>query len=178
MPAFWAAAPDRPIRPWHDEGNGDLLLLGDGRLVHTPRTPRRQRVTVSAMNIEHFNDLLAMARAQREPQRLLMVFTTAECEPDATPEQRAAHAAGEGGVLRPLMCVDKDPAELQDFATLAAEARHAGPAWQLMFTAALAGRTTTSEIQRMLELLTKRIETGEFGGLLPFNPAGETVFIG
>ena len=62
------------------------------------------------MNIEHFDDLLAMARAQREPQRLLMVFTTAECEADATPEQRAAHAAGSGGVLRPLMCVDKDPA--------------------------------------------------------------------
>jgi len=130
------------------------------------------------MNIEHFNDLLAMARAQPEPQRLLMVFATAECEPDATPAQRAAHAAGEGGVLRPLMCVDKDPAELKDFEALAAEASQAGPAWQLMFTAALAGRTTASETQRMLELLVKRVETGEFGGLLPFNPAGETVFIG
>lgn len=130
------------------------------------------------MNIEHFNDLLAMARAQPEPQRLLMVFTTAECEPDATPQQRAAHAAGEGGVLRPLMCVDKDPDELANFDELAAEARQAGPAWQLMFTAALAGRITASEIQRMLELLVKRVETGEFGGLLPFNPAGEAVLIG
>lgn len=130
------------------------------------------------MNIEHFNDLLAMARAQPEPQRLLMVFTTAECEPDATPEQRAAHAAGEGGVLRPLMCVDKDPAGLKDFQALAAEARQAGPAWQLVFTAALAGRTTASEIQRMLELLVKRVEAGELGGLLPFNVDGEAVRIG
>lgn len=130
------------------------------------------------MNIEHFDDLLAAARAQREPQRLLMVFTTAECDPDATPAQRAAHAAGEGGVLRPLMCVDKDPTEVADFAALAAEALTAGPAWQLMFTAALAGRTNSSEIQRMLELLVKRVETGEFGGLLPFNPAGEAVLIG
>ncbi|MGQ3055020.1 MAG: ribonucleotide reductase subunit alpha [Roseateles sp.] len=130
------------------------------------------------MNIEHFNDLLAIARAQPEPQRLLMVFTTAECEPDATPAQRAAHAAGAGGVLRPLMCVDKDPAELSDFDALAAEARHAGPAWQLLFTAALAGRTTSSEIQRMLDLLVKHVESGEFGGLLPFNPAGEVVLIG
>lgn len=130
------------------------------------------------MNIEHFDDLLAMARAQREPQRLLMVFTTAECEADATPEQRAAHAAGSGGVMRPLMCVDKDPAELADFAALSAEAREAGPAWQLLFTAALAGRTTASEIQRMLDLLVKRVEAGEFGGLLPFNPACEAVFIG
>ena len=39
------------------------------------------------MNIEHFDDLLALARAQAqaEPQRLLMVFTAAECEPDAPP---------------------------------------------------------------------------------------------
>jgi hypothetical protein len=130
------------------------------------------------MNIEHFDDLLAMARQQPEPQHLLMVFTTAECEPDATPEQRASHAAGEGGVLRPLMCVDKNPAELKDFRALAAEAREAGPAWQLMFTAALAGRTTASEIKRMLELLVKRVETGEFGGLLPFNVDGEAVLIG
>lgn len=129
------------------------------------------------MNIEHFNDLLAAARAQREPQRLLMVFATAECDADATPEQRAAHAAGNGGVLRPLMCVDKDPAELADFAALAAEANAAGPVWQLVFTAALAGRTTSSEIQRMLDLLVKRVESGEFGGLLPFNPAGEAVLI-
>lgn len=130
------------------------------------------------MNIEHFDDLLAMARAQPQPQRLLMVFTTAECEPDATPAQRAAHAAGEGGVLRPLMCVDKAPEELSDFAALAAEARDAGPPWSLMFTAALAGETTSSEIQRMLDLLVKRVEAGEFGGLLPFNPVGEAVFIG
>lgn len=130
------------------------------------------------MNIEHFDDLLAMARRQPEPQHLLMVFTTAECDADATPDQRAAHSAGVGGVLRPLMCVDKDPAELKDFRALAAEAREAGPAWQLMFTAALAGRTTASEIRRMLELLVKRVEGGEFGGLLPFNVDGEAVLIG
>ena len=130
------------------------------------------------MNIEHFDDLLAMARRQSEPQHLLMVFTSAECDADATPKQRAAHSAGVGGVLRPLMCVDKDPAELKDFRSLAAEARQAGPAWQLMFTAALAGRTTASEIKRMLELLVKRVEGGEFGGLLPFNVDGEAVLIG
>ena len=130
------------------------------------------------MNIEHFDDLLAIARAQPEPQRLLMVFAAAECEPDATPAQREAHAAGAGGVLRPLMCVDKDPAQLQGFTALAAEAREAGPAWQLVFTAVLAGRTTQAEIQSTLDLLVRRVETGEFGGLLPFDPAGEAVLIG
>lgn len=127
------------------------------------------------MHLEHFDDLLAAARAQPEPQRLLMVFAAAECEPDATPAQRAAHEAGHGGVLRPLMCVDKDPAELADFAALAAEAREAGPAWSLMFAGALVGHTTAPEVERMLELLVKRVETGELGGLIPFNNAGEAV---
>jgi hypothetical protein len=127
------------------------------------------------MNIEHFDDLLAMARAQPEPQRLLMVFTAAECEPDATPAQRVAFESGEGGVLRPLMCVDKDPAELENFQALVAEAQLAGPNWQLMFAAALAGSASAAEIARLLELLVKRVETGELQGLIPFNPAGEAV---
>lgn len=127
------------------------------------------------MNIEHFDDLLAMARRQPEPQRLLMVFTAAEIESDASPAQRAAHERGQGGVLRPLMCVDKDPAELADFAALAEEARSAGPPWSLMFAAALAGRPSSGEIERLLELLVKRVETGELGGLIPFNTVGEAV---
>lgn len=127
------------------------------------------------MNIEHFDDLLAMARRQPEPQRLLMVFAAAEIESDASAAQRAAHAQGQGGVLRPLMCVDKDPAELADFAALAVEARHAGPAWSLMFAAALSGSPSGGEIERLLELLVKRVETGELGGLIPFNTAGEAV---
>jgi hypothetical protein len=127
------------------------------------------------MNIEHFDDLLALARVQPERQRLLMIFTAAECEADATPEQRAAHTAGEGGVLRPLMCVDKDPAELAGFDALAAEARHAGPPWSLMFAAALAGDTDGSEVERVLESLVRRIETGEIGGLIPFNAEGRAL---
>ena len=127
------------------------------------------------MNLDHFDDLLAMARAQPEPQRLLMVFTRADCEADALPAQRDAHAAGEGGVLVPLMCVDKDPHELASFAALTEEAQHAGPPWALVFAAALAGRSSPAEIERNLELLVKRIETGELAGMIPFNPAGEAV---
>jgi hypothetical protein len=127
------------------------------------------------MDIACFDDLLAAARAQPEPQRLLLVFSAADCESDASADQRSAHAAGEGGVLRPLMCVDKDPAELADFAALCREANEAGPPWTLMFAAALAGRADAAEVQRTLDLLVKRVETGEFGGLIPFNTAGEAV---
>ena len=40
---------------------------------------------------------------------------------------------------------------------------------------ALVGHTTAPEVERMLELLVKRVETGEPGGLIPFNTAGEAV---
>ncbi len=129
------------------------------------------------MEIACFDDLLAAARAQPEPQRLLMVFAAAECEPDANAAQRAADAAGEGGVLRPLMCVDKDPTELVDFAALKSEAAQAGPPWTLMFAAALAGHIDATEVQRVLDLLVQRVETGELGGLIPFNTAGDAVHL-
>lgn len=127
------------------------------------------------MDIACFDDLLAAARAQGEPQRLLLVFAGADCEPDASPAQRAAHAAGEGGVLRPLMCVDKDPAALADFGALQAEARRAGPPWTLLFAGALSGPHSETEVQHLLERLVKRVETGAFDGLIPFNASGQAV---
>ena len=40
--------------------------------------------------MEHFDDFLAAARGQTEPQRLLLVFARTECPPDATPAEREA----------------------------------------------------------------------------------------
>lgn len=127
------------------------------------------------MDITCFDDLLAAARSQPEPQRLLLVFAAAECEPDASPAQRTAHREGQGGVLRPVMCVDKSPSELADFAALCREAGQMGAHWSLVFAGALSGRADAAEVQRMLELLVKRVETGEFGGLIPFDAAGDAV---
>ena len=80
------------------------------------------------MEIQHFDDLLAAARAQAQPQRLLMVFVATELPEDASAEQRARFAEGEGGALVPLMCVDKTPEELDSFATLLAEPVPSTPA--------------------------------------------------
>jgi hypothetical protein len=64
------------------------------------------------MNIEHFDDLLAAARAQPTPERLLLVFSRAELPDDASPEERLAFEQGMGGALAPVFCVDKDANEL------------------------------------------------------------------
>ena len=81
------------------------------------------------MNITTFDDLLATARQQREPQRLLFVFAAAELPEGSTPEQAARFESGQGGALAPLMCVDKTPEELLSFAALAGEAQQFGQAW-------------------------------------------------
>ena len=133
------------------------------------------------MTIEHFDDLLRMARAQAEPQRLLFVFAGAELAADASAEQRAAFDAGEGGELAPLMCVHKAPEEVGDFDALTAEAAEAGPPWALVFTAALSGkggqapsaRDTDAALQRMVNAL----KGGRLDGLLPFDRAGTPVML-
>ncbi|HQS32831.1 MAG TPA: ribonucleotide reductase subunit alpha, partial [Polaromonas sp.] len=78
------------------------------------------------MNISSFDDLLQAARAQPEPQRLLFVFAGVELPDDATPEQRQRFAAGQGGALVPLMCVDKRPDELASFGALMQESSQFG----------------------------------------------------
>jgi hypothetical protein len=125
----------------------------------------------------HFDQLLHAAAAQPQPQRLLFVFATAELPDDATPAQRQRFAAGSGGSLAPLMCVDKAPAALSGFEALVAESREAGPPWQVMFAAALSGREghppTEEQVDRALQGLVERVRGGRVEGLLALDPSGE-----
>lgn len=137
------------------------------------------------MEIQHFDDLLAAARAQAQPQRLLMVFVATELPEDASAEQRARFAQGEGGALVPLMCVDKTPEELDSFATLLAESQQFElpyQPWRLVFTAALSGsngRAPTSEdAESPLERMVESVKLGMFGNLLPFDRQGQPVHFG
>jgi hypothetical protein len=131
------------------------------------------------MNISHFNDLLQAARAQPEPQRLLLVFTAASLPGNATAEQRAGFEAGESGELAPLMCVDKDPLALIDFEALAAEAATLGPAWALVFAAALSGQggvpPADGAVDAALQRMVEAVKSGNLSGLIPFDRRGEAV---
>lgn len=134
------------------------------------------------MEISHFNDLLAAARQQPDAQRLLLVFATATLPADATPEQRARFEAGESGELAPLMCVDKDPAVLQDFAALKAEAAATGPEWALVFAAAMSGRgqlaPAAAQVEAALQRMVEAVKSGQLQGLIPFDRQGEAVQLG
>ncbi|HEY0858216.1 MAG TPA: ribonucleotide reductase subunit alpha [Albitalea sp.] len=130
-------------------------------------------------NLTLFDQLLRSAAAQPEPQRLLFVFTTAELPDDATPAQRQRFAEGGGGALAPLMCVDKGLDELSSFEALAAEARLAGPPWQVLFAAGLPGRggqpPGPAQIEQALQAMVERIRGGSIGGFLALDPSGEAV---
>lgn len=131
------------------------------------------------MSISSFDDLLRSAREQRQPQRLLFVFTAAGMPDDATAEQRARFQAGQGGTLTPLMCVDKAPDELTSFDALLQESRRFDQAWDIVFVAALAGADdlgpTPSQAEAPLQRMVESIKSGRIAGFIPFDVDGQPV---
>ena len=134
------------------------------------------------MEISHFDDLLMAARAQPEPQRLLLVFASASLPAGATAEQVAQFNAGESGELAPSVCVDKDPHALADFSALAEEAAGAGPPWALVFAAALSGLAgrppAASQVEAALQRMVEAVKAGNLSGLIPFDRQGVAVHLG
>ncbi len=134
------------------------------------------------MDISTFEDLLQAARAQAQPQRLLLVFAGATLPDDATPEQRARFAAGESGELSPLMCVDKDPLGLDGFEALATEAQAFGQPWVLVFVAALSGAAgkpqAEAQVAEALQRMVEAVREGELGNFIPFDRQGNAVQMG
>jgi hypothetical protein len=129
--------------------------------------------------ISSFDDLLREARQQPEPQRLLFVFAGAALPDDSTPEQQRRYAAGAGGALVPLMCVDKVPDELRSFSELVEESRSAGPEWVLVFVASLAGRgghaPSSADAEGPLRSMVESIKSGAHGSFIPFDVEGRPV---
>ena len=92
------------------------------------------------------------------------MFVSVELPADATDAQRARFDAGEGGTLSPVMCVDKAPAELADFAALRDEAHATGQPWDLVLVAALAGAAgappTAGQTEATLTRMAESVANG------------------
>ncbi|MFZ5635433.1 MAG: ribonucleotide reductase subunit alpha [Pseudomonadota bacterium] len=129
--------------------------------------------------MDHFDDLLAAACRQPQPQRLLLVFTRAECPPDADPLQRAAFEQGEAGALTPAVCVDKLPAEITSFAVLHEESMQAIPDWRILFVAAMDGRgghpPNSDEAVQPLRMMVEQIKVGRIARFLAVDRSGHLV---
>ncbi len=131
------------------------------------------------MDITCFADLLPAARLQPEPQRLRVVVAASSVPDDATPQQMASHARGEGGELTPILCVDKTPDELGTFAALVEESRRTGQDWHVVFVAAMADQTAylpdNKDVDQAFQRMTQMIKYGTVGSLLAFDRAGEPI---
>lgn len=131
------------------------------------------------MDITTFDELLTAARQQPDPQRLLMVFAGAAPGDSPTPEQRSAFVDGHGGELTPLICVDKSPDEITNFAAIVEESKDAGPPWAIVFVAALSGPDgsvlDSRAAERPLQRMVDGIRTGALTGMIPFDRTGRAV---
>jgi hypothetical protein len=123
------------------------------------------------MNITTFGELLAAARAQSQPQRILFAFARAEA-----PDEQ-----GRGVSLQPVMCVDKTPDELGSFADLVAESRHTGADWDVVFVTTMSGSggkaPTTAAAEAPLNMMVTYIHTGQVERFLAFDKSGELLAI-
>lgn len=163
-------------------GAGRAAAYAFGDMVSATRavdSGRRYTHLDQAMTLTPFDQLLAAARQEREPQRLLFVFVSAELPADATEAERQRFEENGGGSLKPVLCVDKLPEELRDFAALREESARTGVAWDLLFAAALPGHAgitpRSDEAEQPLKMMVGSIETGNIGRFLAFDRHGQTV---
>ncbi len=128
---------------------------------------------------DFFQQLLASAAAEPQPQRLLFVFTSTDLPAGASAAEAARHAAGQGGTLTPLACVDKGPADLTTFAALREESRQACPPWGLVFIAALSGSggqaPADAAVEAALRRMVDNIQAGRLAGYLVLDAQGAPV---
>lgn len=129
------------------------------------------------MNNAPFADLLAAANQQLEPQRMLFVFAESQLPDQATEIEQRRFDEGQGGVLTPVMCVDKLPSEIGTFADLVEESQSTGQNWDIMFAAVLSGRAGVAPASEAAEQAFKKmidaIHQGAVSSFLAFNRAGE-----
>ena len=129
------------------------------------------------INIANFDDLLQAARQQAQPQRLLMVFTSAELPDDCTPQQRQDFEAGHGGALVPAMYADKSPDEIQSFAALKLESGQFQSQWHVVFVASLSGANNTppssSDVEQTLERMVESVKLGALDNMVAFDTSGQ-----
>lgn len=130
-----------------------------------------------SLTIDSYADLLKLARAEKNPQRLLFVFTRAEIEHDANKVQKDSFDKGVGGLLKPIMCVDKSIDELTNFEDLVAESDKTEQSWSVMFAACLSGSNgtmpTSEDANKPLDAMIAAINNGMVSQYLAFNRNGE-----
>lgn len=128
------------------------------------------------IQLESFDDFLALAAQQPEPQRLLFVFTQRELPEGFTAEMKRRFDAGEGGHLAPVVCVDKAPQDISSFQQLNRESQDSVQHWDVLFVAALPGQNDQyphdDDTHKALNNMVESVRQGSISNYLAFDGAG------
>ena len=130
------------------------------------------------VDIVNYETLLMVGREQKEPQRFLFVFLKAGLPDDLEGDEAERFSAGKGGVLSPIMCVDKPLDELTDFAALVKESEGMEQEWQMVLVACLSGvgnmMPAATETDMQLKQMVQMVENGgDLSRYLAFDRQGD-----
>lgn len=132
-----------------------------------------------AMEINSYQDFINAAKQQHEPQRLLFVLAKAQLPEQPTESQKQQFDSQAGGTLEPVLCVDKLPEEVEDFAALVDESKRTNIDWDIAFISAMDGRgghpISSDEASQPLEMMVQHIQAGMIKHFLTLNRQGELV---
>ena len=132
-----------------------------------------------AISISNFNDLMFEAKKQQEHQQMLFVFTKVEAPESNNKKEVELFHAGKGGILTPVMCVDKSIDELKNFLDLSKESEQMSQDWKVVFVACLDGivgdKLTNAKVDDSLKGMVQYIRQGMISKYLAFDNNGELI---
>jgi len=132
------------------------------------------------VDIINYETLLVVGREQKEPQRFLFTFLKSALPKDIEGDEAERFHAGKGGVLQPIMCVDKALDDLTNFADLVKESENMGQEWQIVLVACLSGvggsMPAATEIDLQLKMMVQMVENGgDLSRYLAFDREGSLI---
>jgi hypothetical protein len=130
------------------------------------------------IEITDYKSLLTVGKQQSEPQRFLFVFLQTFLSAESNDKDKQKFQSGQGGELNAIMYVDKDLADLTDFADLVSESRVMEQEWHIVLIACLSGKNglypTSSEAEESLKIMVQTVQNGgDLSKYLAFNNQGE-----
>ena len=131
------------------------------------------------MFISSYDELIAAAKQQPEPQRLLFVFTQVQLPEEHSESEAQRFRDGQAGNLVPVFCVDIAIDELGSFAHLVAESKQTGKDWKIVFVACLDGINgqlpSSSDAETPLQTMQTNILSGMVDRYLAYDRDGQQI---
>lgn len=126
------------------------------------------------VQLQHFDDFVALAQQQPEPHRLLFVLTQRALPEGASETEIAQFDAGLGGIFLPIAGFDLMSDEVAGFAQLMTRLEDTQDGWDLLLLTPSAHLEASGQALRDF---MARVEAGNFDHALAFDTEGIPVWL-